>query len=397
MDRLSASASDSLRGPCFGLGLKAFGLTLFVPLILVSCSHLETSSKPHVQPEIYRSWARMGEQDRYEGFRKLHRFQPLIHGDLLIVGNAIDGVAAYDRKSGQEQWRYSIANGVESGAEISKGRLYFGGSNGFFYCLDALSGKLNWSFPVRAETLSTPRVDGNAVYFLAGNNVLFALDAQTGAQKWLYIRKDREELSIRGGSRPLIFEGSVIAGFSDGNLVALSKESGSVLWDVNLNTNKKYRDMDTDPFLADKDLIVGGYDGSVYSVSASSGKVKWKSDQSGYGSFLTKGSKLFFSSTNDEIVSLDLNSGKLLWKQKLKGLGSSPALYGAYVLSGDSRGSLALREPDTGEVVAEYDTGRGVTSKASVDVSMSRIYIVSAAGNIYSLGVDLFGKRRLWP
>ncbi len=106
------------------------------------------------------------------------------------------------------------------------------------------------------------------VYVLAGNNVFYALDAATGRQIWLYSRQDTSQFSIRGGSQAALRNGTLYVGFSDGSLVALNAKSGSVVWELQLNRNKRFRDVDATPVLDGDQIYVASYDDKLYCVSA---------------------------------------------------------------------------------------------------------------------------------
>ena len=75
---------------------------------------------------------------------------PLVYKDLIIEGNALDSLTAFNRHNGNLVWRKELRNGVEGGAIISGDRLYFGSSDGFFYCVALSDGHEIWNFPVRA-------------------------------------------------------------------------------------------------------------------------------------------------------------------------------------------------------------------------------------------------------
>ena len=58
------------------------------------------------------------------GSRRIHRFQPILTNDLIIDGNAIDGLVAYDRKKINLRWRLHIKDGVEAGGQLVGDTLY---------------------------------------------------------------------------------------------------------------------------------------------------------------------------------------------------------------------------------------------------------------------------------
>lgn len=305
---------------------------------------------------------------------------------MVIQANAIDGVVAYNREDGKLIWRLPIENGVESSA-VGKGSfLFFGGNDGQFYSVDVESGQVLWSFPTRVENLSEPLVEDGVVYFLTGGNSLYALDAENGKQIWLYTRPETSSLSIRGGSKPAYKNGTLYVGFSDGALVALIAKSGQVKWEKQLNRNKRFRDLDTDPLIDGDVLYVLGYDDAAYALRASTGDQVWKFEKGGYGGLLIQGDRLYYATTTDEFVCVDKTTGRQIWTFPTKGgLATSPALLKGVLVFGESQGLLHFIESGTGREVGHFDPGRGVFSPPTVEEKQNRVYFISNEGNLYNL------------
>ncbi|MGE0528393.1 MAG: PQQ-binding-like beta-propeller repeat protein, partial [Bdellovibrionales bacterium] len=205
------------------------------------CSLLKAS--PH-RFAVEKKWVRGTLEREYLSGRRMHRFPPLLTENLVITGNAIDGIVAYDRASAYPIWRLAVKDGVEAGAELANGILYFGAGDGQFYAVQPENGQVLWTYPLKAEGIARPLVRGGVVYVLGGNNVAHALNAQTGKLIWVYNRREAGNISVRGGSRPAVAGDFVMFGFSDGSLVALNRTSGAVVWESSLNRNKRFRDVD---------------------------------------------------------------------------------------------------------------------------------------------------------
>ncbi len=354
--------------------------------------------------QIKKDWVRSALASKNMTLRKLNRGSPLLYtdrekGDIVIQTNAIDGVAAYERFSGREIWRLRIKNGVESSATLNdEGLLFFGSSDGQFYSLEARTGKVVWVFPTQSENLSQPLVKQNVVYFLAGNNTVYALEAQTGKKIWSYTRQDTNLLGVRGGSRPVITDGALILGFSDGYIISLTAQTGQVKWEKQLNRNKKFRDMDTDP-LVDGDFVYAlGFDDRLYCLNVSSGDLVWTLEKGGYGGMLIVGDRLFYASSTGEFLAVNKLSGTKIWSYSLPegGLATTPAFYRGLLVFGESQGGVMFLDSGTGRVVGSFDPGRGVLSPPAVDEPNNRVFFISGEANIYSLEVG-FRRSALIP
>ena len=152
------------------------------------------------------------------------------------------------------KWVFAVptATGAQSQPAVVGNTLYFGGTNGVFYALNATTGKLRWRFNTAriVHVASNPLRDGPAVsrgvvYFGDNKADLFALDARTGKLRWI-VKLDSHPAAVITGS-PVVYHGRVIVGVSSveelfalvpaypcctfrGSLVALDAQTGRLLW-----------------------------------------------------------------------------------------------------------------------------------------------------------------------
>lgn len=364
--------------------------------ILVSgCSMMQSAPNRLV---IEKRWVRETPAHDYLGGRRIHRFQPLLIDKMVVVGNSIDGLVAYERDSAHLKWRLDIKDGVEGGAFLGEGILYFGAGDGQLYAVHPDSGKILWTYPLKSEGLAKPFVKGGVLYVLGGNNVAHALNAKTGKLIWIYNRREASNISVRGGSQPAVVGDLVFMGFSDGSLVALNRTSGAVVWEVNLNHNKRFRDVDASPVVDGDIVYASSYDGGLYAVNRADGKILWSLDDGGYEEVLIQGNTLFYSSTSGKTYALDKASGKVLWsKENPKGIATGPVLYKGTLLVGELTGSLRFYDARSGDMLGVFEPGRGVTSRATVDAKNGEIYFISHDANLYALRANWKRYAKEWP
>jgi outer membrane protein assembly factor BamB len=322
---------------------------------------------------------------------------PILFESMVIAGNSLDGLVAYDRTSAKEIWRKRIDGGVEAGAELAKEHLYFGAGDGFFYKISALTGETVWSYPIRAEGLGKPLIHKDRIYFLAGNNIVHALDMESGRSVWIYNRRDPSPISVRGGSQPAADEKNIYVGFSDGAVVALAQTSGNVVWETQVNRNKRFHDVDSEPIIDGKSLFVAGFDHALSSLDLSTGNSNWQVEQGGYSSPHLQGSRLYLTSTNAKLIALEKANGQILWEKPLRSLGTQPIDYKGLLITGEYIGTLKFFDFETGELVKEFAPGRGVHSQVTLDGTTGEMYFMSADGNLFVLKGYWTDKRRLWP
>ena len=348
----------------------------------------------HREFKVSSKWVRNSlNQDHLEQ-RKLNRMSPLFMGDLVIQGNGIDGISAFERSTGTRKWFLPITNGVEVGIVGINDLLFVSGSDGFFHSIDLKTGLKIWSFPTRIENLSKPLLFDGVVYFLSGNNVMYALDAATGKQLWLYSRIEASQFSIRGGAEPVIDQGILYAGFSDGALVALNSKNGSVIWEKVLNRNKRFKDIDSRIVLDNGQIYVSGFDDHLYCLDMKSAEVKWKFPAGGYLPVSILGTDLIYSTTEAEILNINKTTGALNWRRKVdQGIATQVVPYKGLLVYGESNGRLIFMNSDGKEVVQTFDPGRGIFSTPAIDEKNNQIAFVSNEGNTYLMNAE-WGVRR---
>lgn len=347
---------------------------------------------------IEKRWVRGTLAKEHLGSQRQHRFSPILTEDLIIQANSIDGVVAYDRKLVQTKWRFPIKDGVEGGATLVGGDLFFGASDGFLYSLKADTGEVRWTYPLRSEGLSQPFVTNGVVYLVAGNNVLHALEAQTGKLLWVYTRRDASNLSIRGGSQPNVVGDTVYVGFSDGFLVALRSQTGNLMWEISLNRNKRFRDVDAHPVIVGERIYVSSYDGALYCLNRNDGRIIWSFEDGGESTVAVAGEKLYYSTSTGRTVAIDRESGKAIWsRDNSTGIGVEPVIFKDLLLVGEMNGPLSFLDIRTGELVGKFEPGWGVTSQPVVDPERSDVFFMSAGANLYALNLNWRRWARAWP
>lgn len=360
---------------------------LILGLFLTACSQFQASSPRRVFQTDTVLVKQTTENDNF-GFRKINRMKPLLYKNWVIQANGVDGVGAYHQLTGEEKWKLQIENGAEPSATMINDRLFIGASDGQLYSIDADTGKVLWTFPTRIETLSEPLLHEGALYVLTGNNTLYALDAATGKQLWLYTRQDPSSLSIRGGSKPAFRNGTLYVGFSDGSIVALLAQNGAVKWEKQLNRNKKFRDLDSDPLVEGDFLYILGYDDQMYCLRVATGELVWRSPVGGYGTILSTADRLFYAGSNNEFLAINKETGQKVWSFPLKeGIATSAALYKGLVIFGESQGALRIVDAGTGKQISSFSPGRGILSPPTVDEKNRMVYFISNEANLYGLRI----------
>jgi outer membrane protein assembly factor BamB len=360
-----------------------------IVLLTSGCASLFGSAAPRRELVLEREWVRSTIQDTTFAARRTHRMTPISYESLIIEGNAVDGITAYNRESGTVAWRLDIENGVEGGAQVAEGKLFFGAGDGQFYAISPENGRILWTFPVHAETLAPPTIDRGSVYFQSGADLVYSLDASTGKQNWLYNRQSASSLSIRATTRPTVDGDLVYAGFSDGYVAAISRTSGALQWEKKLSRNLRFKDVDSTPVVDGDTIYISSYDGSLYALNKTTGNVLWELEEGGYTPVTANKDVLYYATTTGNVYALEKATGRKIWTTKLaRGIATQPVLLGNYVVYGESEGNLVVSDSRTGSELSKFAPGRGILATPLVNKN-NEIYFISTNGNLFSMRLAL--------
>ncbi|OQW54271.1 MAG: hypothetical protein A4S09_06120 [Proteobacteria bacterium SG_bin7] len=364
--------------------MPVFFVISILSWLSLSCQHLKAPNSSLV--EFSAKWNQSTEPDDYYFNPPLHRMRPLVYGDNVIGGNGLDSISSYDSQSGKRNWRLEVSGGVEGGAAVDGNTVYFGGNDGNFYAVNADTGIIKWKVAVNTEVLAAPLVSSEKIFFVGGNNIVLALKKSDGSKIWGYHRQQPSYFSVRAAATPLEHGGQLYLGTADGFFVSLNANSGSLLWERQLNTNKKFKDVDATPILDNDRIYVSSFDGALYCLELNSGKVIWKYDEGGYAPPLIIDETLFYATTTRKFVALNKLNGKVIWKlENLNGIATAPGLMNGKIFFGESSGDVKLISPKDGKLTASFRPGRGLIAAPVYSEKSQLLYFISNGGNLIAL------------
>jgi outer membrane protein assembly factor BamB len=120
--------------------------------------------------------------------------------------NPAGALLCVDRKTGTEQWRVNLSNGVLNRPVVDPFRVYFGCRDGFCYCVDRKDGQLRWKNDLGSPVLASPALFrcpecGTARLYAMGTAGRFrSFDPETGFVFWTF---DLEKGAL-AGSAPFV-------------------------------------------------------------------------------------------------------------------------------------------------------------------------------------------------
>ena len=317
-----------------------------------------------------------------------HNIPPLPVGDLVIQGNMLNGVQAYNKNTGRLVWAFTARPGVAGPLLAHKNQVYFGGADGFFYSLQQDTGQLNWKFWTGSENASAPLIHDGKIYWTANNHKLYALSLE-GKSLWMYSGPPVPTGFVtRGRPRPAQ-AGHLIYTAFQGVLFAIHKDSGKQIFKRELSP---FHNIVSDIERDGSCLFVPVFDFYLFCLRPSDGTGLWRV-RGGGASSLTERS-VTYQFYKGELSALKKFDGKALWRKKTedKAPPLPPVRFKNYVVYGfPSKGKLVFALAETGKTAGEWFFGRGLSAPVVPDPQDdSALYVFSIDGILHKITVTAF-------
>lgn len=365
---------------------KALLASLMLAGALGGCGSRNLYKNTRIEnPPLERTFVHMTRTQNPEaGVEPTEFGSPAATSDTVFVSSETNGIEAFERSTFRRRWHLPIKNGVVSEPIIENGILYFGGNDGNFYAVDAEFGRVLWKYETKAPVYGRPALIGQRVYFLASDDVVHCLDQSNGKWVWHYKRGGNYITTVRGNSSPVVSDGFAYVGFSDGYLVALDAKDGNLRWEQRIHKGTKFTDVDAMVQLDGDRLYIPSYDGELYALNRQSGKVLWHIDVGGSKKVLIDGGTLYLGASSGNIMSINKDTGRIGWKFELdQGTPTNLVQHENYIAFGSSQQYFYAIHKGDGTLAYRFNAGLRSGFFSSPVQSGNEIYALSNFGNMY--------------
>ena len=235
------------------------------------------------------------------------------------------------------------------------------------------------------------------VYVLSQDNQLFALNESDGKVAWTQ-SGTLESQGVFGVAAPAASQGTVVAGFSSGELNAYRYENGRVLWGDALSRTSittsvsSLADIDADPVIEDGRIYAVGQGGRMVALQLDTGQRLWEQNFAGISTPWIAGEWLFVVTDDARLVCLARSTGKARWiaqlqrfKNDKKKKGGTvtwfgPVLAGNRLVLTNSLGEIVSVSPGDGSVQSTIDAKESFSLPPIV--ANSTLYTLDQKGRI---------------
>ncbi len=322
---------------------------------------------------------------------------PAVAADTLYVGSAGGRFFALRASTGQIRWKKDIGS-VVCAPLVDRGALYVGTNDGYLLALDAQTGAEKWRYQSRGPIEQTPTSTGDLIVFANEADQVVAVDAINGKFKWQYKSETPEEYTLRGHAGVVLDGELLYTGFSNGTLVALRKDTGSVAWSTSLKAEAdRFMDVDATPLVIGPNIYASSSSGGVYALDKATGLVRWRvpfwdvalpSSTGNVGGLASDGKTIYVSVADLGTYAIDMG-GNVLWRVGARGGGepASPVVFGDLLIYTLAEEGLFLAERKTGQTLEYFDPGAGISAQPTVTAD-GRLFVMSNRGILYSFDLD---------
>ncbi|MGY4398266.1 outer membrane protein assembly factor BamB [Sphingomonas sp. UYAg733] len=328
---------------------------------------------------------------------------PVVAGGRLYAMDVDATVYAFAADTGAKIWSTTIAKEntkkaarFGGGVSFEDGKLYATDGVGDVVALNAADGAELWRVKPGGPLRGAPTIANGNLYVLSQDNQLFAVALADGTIGWTQ-SGSLESQGVFGVAAPAAAQGSVVAGFSSGELNAYRYENGRALWQDALSRSaistsvSSLADIDAAPVIDQGRVYAVGQGGRTVAIDLATGQRVWAQNFAGISTPWIAGEWLFLITDDARLVCLTRSTGLVRWISQLPGYKNvkkrkhpitwfGPALAGNRLVLTNSEGEIVSASVSNGEVQSTIKGGASIS--LSPIVANNTLYVLDMKGRI---------------
>jgi outer membrane protein assembly factor BamB len=328
---------------------------------------------------------------------------PIVAGGRVYVIDTLGTVRAFDTRNGGQVWssqtpteKGNTASLYGGGIAYDQGRIYATNGLGYVAAIDERNGGLIWQVRPGGPLRGSPTVANGAVYVVSQDNQVYSLKEADGSTNWS-AAASLEIAGVFGSASPAVGQGTVVAGFSSGELNAYRYENGRQVWQDALQRTSirtsvsSLSDVDADPVIDSGQVIAVGQGGRMVALDLITGQRQWELNLAGISTPWVAGDWIFVVTDQAKLLCVARQTGKIRWINQLPQFlkpkskrgeidYSGPVLAGGRLIVTGSNGALIYVDPTTGAYQSQSTLGAPVS--LSPVVANSTLYILDDRGRL---------------
>lgn len=331
---------------------------------------------------------------------------PVVSDNRLFAVGTDAVVYAFSADTGSALWRVSIGSEGKDfkdslfggGASVDGNVVYATSGVGDVAALNATDGSVLWKVKPAGPLRGAPTIAFGGVYVISQDNQIIALNAANGAVLW-QATASLEAGSIFGAGSPAAGQGTIVAGYSSGEVQAYRYENGRDLWEDALARTSMalsvstLSDVDADPVIDRGRVFALGQGGRMASYELVTGQRTWEISIAGISTPYVVGEWVYAMTDDAKLLCVARATGKVRWMQQLSRFRvetekkkkdpirwTGPILAGGRLIAVNSEGQLVEFSPTDGSTLATTDFDTPLSQPPIVANNV--LYILADDGRI---------------
>ena len=330
---------------------------------------------------------------------------PVVADNKIFTIDTQSTVRAFNAQTGASVWatqfgteRGNSASLFGGGVAYDNGRIYASNGLGYVAALDARNGGVIWQVHPTGPLRGSPTVSGDTLYVISQDNQIYSLKTSDGTTNWSQAAA-LEIAGVFGSASPAVGQGTVVAGFSSGELNAYRYENGRNVWQDQLARTSirtsvaSISDVDAHPVIDGGQVIAVGQGGRMVSLELISGQRQWEINIAGISKPWVAGEWVFVVSDDAKLLSVNRANGKIRWITQLPAFRNEkkkagpiryrgPVLAGGRLILASSEGTLVNVDPANGGFQSQTNIRASVN--LSPIVANQTLYILDENGRLHA-------------
>ena len=328
---------------------------------------------------------------------------PIVANGRVYTIDTAGTVRAFDAGTGAQAWQSQTP--TERGGERSlygggiaydKGRIFATNGIGYVVALDERNGGQIWKVRPGGPLRGAPTVTNDAVSVMSQDNQIYSLKEADGTTNWSQTAS-LEIAGVFGSASPAVGQGTVVAGFSSGELNAYRYENGRMVWQDALQRTSirtsvsSLSDIDADPVIDNGQVIAVGQGGRMVALDLITGQRQWEINIAGIATPWLAGDWIFVVTDEAKLLCVSRQNGHIRWINQLPQFlkpkskrgeidYAGPVLAGGRLIVVGSNGVLVNVDPLTGSFQSQTNVGTGISLPPVV--ANSTLYIFDDRGRL---------------
>jgi len=330
---------------------------------------------------------------------------PVVENGTIYTIDTTATVRAFDARTGGQRW--AVQFGTEKGnnaslfgggVAVENGRVYATNGLGFVAALDATNGSRIWSVRSGGSLAGAPTISGDTLYAMSQDNQLFSLKTADGTQNWSATAAV-ELAGVFGTGAPAFAQGTVVAGFSSGELNAYRYENGRVVWQDALSRTSistsvaDLSDIDASPVIDNGQVFSIGQGGRMVALDLVSGQRIWELNLAGIATPAVSGDWVFAVTSDGKLMAIARQTGKIRWINQLPAYEKpktkkrpifylGPVLAGGRLIVVGENGVIVNVDPATGATRSQTAIREEVSLPPVV--ANNTLYVLDGTGRLHA-------------